>query len=182
MKLRIFIAAGVVLLSLCAFLIRFYLLPDIQPVSGGDELYSCGYVPYADSFLRVDMDGKVLSVTDAADGDLPVLEGIKFTRFTIGDYLRTENNEAFKTTAILIKLFKKYELGDEFISKIDIANLNDIHLYTKNIDVAFGSVKDADEKIRTLKEIIANLRVAEDVKGLLDIRVIGRQYIFSVLT
>ncbi|MDR2649581.1 MAG: cell division protein FtsQ/DivIB [Clostridiales bacterium] len=182
MKFRFFIALGVVVLSLCLVLIRFYVLPGTQSVSVGDELYSCGYVPYADSFLRVDIDGKVLSVTGAVNDNLPVIDGIKFTRFSIGEYLRTENDEAFKTIAILIKLFKKYELGDKFINKIYVANLDDIHLYTNNVDVALGSVKDADEKIRTLKEIMANLDVAEDVKGLLDIRVIGRQYIFSVLT
>ena len=179
MKFKILIT-GLIILSLSIYLLRIY-IPDTKTASG-NELYSCGYVPYVDSFLCIDMDGKVLSVTDSVYDNLPVIEGLRFNNFTIGSYLETDNSEVFNTVASLILLFKKYELGENFINKINVADLDDIHLYTNNVEVAFGSEEDADEKIRTLKEIIANLHVAENVKGLLDIRVIGRQYIFTVLT
>ena len=180
MKFKLLIA-GIIILSLSAFLLRIYQLHDTVAVSN-KESYSCGYVPYVDSFLCIDIDGKVLSVTDAVYNNLPIIEGLKFKNFAVGSYLETDNNEVFNTIAMLVKLFNKYELGENFISKIDVANLDNIYLYTNNVEVAFGSNKDADEKIRTLKEIMANLHVAENVKGLLDIRVIGRQYIFTVLT
>ena len=182
MKFKLIAAAGIIILSLCAVLIRFYILSGTKTVSGYDEMYACGYVPYVDYFLNIDMDGRVLYITSTVNDNLPVIEGLKFNRFILGGYLETDNDEAFNTIAMLVKLFEKYGLDEKVINKIDVANLDDIHLYTNNVDVAFGSHKDADKKIRTLKEILANLHVAENIKGLLDIRVISRQYIFTVLT
>ena len=182
MKFRPLIAAGITLLLLYVFFLRFYILKDNETLSNYDEVFACGYVPYVDTFLYIDIDGKVLAVTSAANDDLPVIDGLRFKHFKIGCYLETDNNEVFNTIASLVKLLKKYNLEENFITKINVTNLEDIHLYTDNLDVAFGSAKDADEKIRTLKEIISNLHVAENVKGLLDISVIGRQYIFKVLT
>ena len=182
MKFRLTIAAGLIILSIYAFFVQFYSFPNIAAMSGNDDSNPCAYVPYADSFLSIDMNGRVLSVTAAAVDGMPVIEGLKFQNFTIGGCLETDNDEVFNTIALIIKLLKKYDLNENFINQIDVSNLDDIHLYTDNVDVAFGSSKDADEKIRTLKEIMANLRGAENVKGVLDIRVIGRQYIFTVLT
>ena len=183
MKARLFIAAGIMILSLCVFLIYFYSHMNVETaVSGGNDLYSFGYVPYLDSFLCIDKDGKVLSVAKNADENIPVILGLQFDQFSVGSCLNTGNNDAFGYIAYLQSLFRKYNFDTGLVNKIDVANLDDIHLYTKNVYVAFGSTQDADAKIRTLKEIIANLRVAEGVKGILDIRVIGRQYIFTVLT
>jgi len=154
---------------------------DLKTVSGNGDLNSCGYVPYLDSFLYIDMDGKVLSVTKDINNNMPVIAGLKFSQFTVGGYLDKQNSGAIDTAARLVKLFQKYELDDNLVTKIDVSDINDIHLYTTNIYVTFGSIQNADEKIRTLKEIAAKLHVAEGVKGLLDISVIGRQYIFKVL-
>jgi len=183
LKARLFIAAGTLMLSLCVFLIYFYSHMNVETaVSSGNDLYSFGCVPYLDSFLCIDMNGKVLSVARNANKDAPVIVGLEFDQFSVGGCLNTKNNDAFGTIAYLLSLFRKYNLDTGLVNKIDVANLNDIHLYTKNVYVAFGSTQDADAKIRTLKEIIADLQVAEGVKGILDIRVIGRQYIFTVLT
>ena len=182
MKFRLLITASFILLTFLAFFIRIYTSRVTGTVSGNTDLYSCGYVPCVNFFLYINMDGKVLSVTSEVSNSQPVIEGLKFNRFIVGDTLETENNEAFTTIARLMNIIKKYGLEENFINKIDVANLDDIHLYIKNVNVAFGTEKDADEKIRTLREIMANLRVAEDIQGLLDIRVIGRQYVFKVLT
>ena len=183
LNVRLYAAAGIIMFSLCAFLIFFYArMNNVKPASVDSDQYSCGYVPYLDSFLYIDMNGKVLSVTKNADSSMPVIEGLKFDQFIIGGYLNTEDNDAFKAIARLSSLFKKYGLESMPVEKIDITNLNDIHLYTKNVYVTFGSIQDADEKIRTLKAVIPNLPVSDGVKGLLDISVIGREYIFTVLT
>jgi len=181
LKFRLLIAAGIIMFSLCVVFIFYYTRMNVKTVSANEDISSYGYVPYLDSFLSIDMNGKVLSVTSRADGNLPVIEGLKFNQFSVGGYLNTDNNKAFSSVAYLVKLAGKYELGNT-INKIDVGNLNDIHLYTKNMYVMFGSMDQADEKIRTLKETIAKLHVAEGVKGLLDISVIGSQYIFTVLT
>ena len=181
LKFRLLVASGVFIVVICVFLIIFYTHIDVKTASAEEDKYSCGYIPYLDAFLYIDMNGKVLSITSQATPNLPVIEGLQFNHFAVGGYLNSENNNALSDIAQLTKLFNKHELGG-VLSKIDIEDTNNIHLYTKNIYVTFGSTDHADEKIRILKEVIANLRVAEDVKGLLDISVIGRQYIFKILT
>ena len=182
MKVRLFVASGIIMLSLCVFLIYFYTHMNVKTaVSGNESVYSCGYVPYLDSFLYIDMEGKVLAVTKNAE-NMPIIEGLKYERFSVGGRLDAKNKNALDTIAYLLSLVEKYKLEDNLIYKIDVSNLEDIHLYTQNIYISFGSTHNADVKIRTLKEIIANLPVPEGLKGLLDISVIGRHYIFTILT
>ena len=183
LKVRLFIAPGIIMLTLCVLLVYFYTHVNVKTaVSGNNDLYSFGYVPYLDSFLYINMDGKVLSVTKNTNGSIPVIEGLAFDRFTVGSCLDIENENVFDAIAYLLGTFRKYEFDMGLISKIDVADLEDIHIYTKNVYVAFGSTQNADAKIRTLKEIIANLPIDDGVKGLLDVRVIGGKYIFKVLT
>ena len=183
MKVRLFVASGIIMLSLCVILIFFYTHMNVETaVSGSETLYSCGYVPYLDAFLSIDINGKVLTVTKNKNDNVPVIEGLTFDQFSVGGCLDEQNRNALDATARLLSLFRKYDLDNKVITKIDVANLNDIHLYTDNIYITFGSIQNADTKIRVLKEILAELRISEGVKGLLDIRVIGRQYIFTVLT
>jgi len=181
LKFNLLISSGVVLLVTCIFLIYFYTHINVKTVSGDEQALMCGYVSYLDSYLCIDMDGKVVSVTANTDADLPVIEGLKFKQFTVGDYLETEDNGAFNAIAAIINKAKKYELGDHFIHKIDVTNLENIHLYTKNICVTLGSTYNVDHKIRTLKEIAGSINIDENVKGLLDISVIGKRYIFTIL-
>jgi cell division protein FtsQ len=143
-----------------------------------------GYVPYVDSYLCLDGEGRVLSVSAGLDEPLPLISGLQVSSFNLGEPLKAENTDAFDVMMALANLLSKYSLLDtQFVSKVDVSDTKDIHLYIYNIDVAFGLISDADEKIRTIKAIIQdNLPDARNVKGTLDVRVIGNQYIFKVLT
>ncbi|MDR1913719.1 MAG: FtsQ-type POTRA domain-containing protein [Clostridiales bacterium] len=155
--------------------------PNIVRVSL-DEIVLSGYVPYINSYLCVDRDGKVIKTADSIDEALPIIEGLEFSSFNTGQVLRTDNPEAFEVIVMLLKWFQKYEFADLFIKKIDVSELKDIHIHIYNVDVAIGSVSNGDEKLRTVKEIFFNLPDAETVKGVLDIREIKRSYIFKALT
>ncbi|MDR1536700.1 MAG: FtsQ-type POTRA domain-containing protein [Clostridiales bacterium] len=142
-----------------------------------------GYIPYLDSYLCIDENGMVLDVSASIDEALPLIDGLRFSTFTLGEHLAVENKEAFNIIMTLANLFDKYDLQEEFINKVDVNDVNDIHLHIYNIDVAFGLISDADEKIRTLKAIIQDtLPDSRSVRGTLDVRVIGKQYILKVLT
>ena len=183
MRVKLFIASSIIILSFCVLLISFYLHMEKKTViSAGEDPRMYGYVPYLDSFLYIDMDGMVLSVAKNTTDGIPIIEGLKFDHFSVGGCLETRNADDFKTAARLISLFEKYNPDNRPVYSIDISNLENIHLYTNSMYVTFGTIQNADVKIRTLKEIIAKLRISEGVKGLLDISVIGRQYIFTILT
>jgi cell division protein FtsQ len=156
-------------------------LPNKLIVTINEHLLS-GYVPFLDSFLCVDSKGRVLQTTKSVDEDLPVIEGLNFSGFSLGEVLATDNPAAYDAIVKIIRILEKYELTDNFVERINVSNLDDIHLFIYNVDIAFGSTKDADEKIRTIKEIMSKLPNASEVAGILDMREIGRQYIFKVLT
>ncbi|MDR3239737.1 MAG: FtsQ-type POTRA domain-containing protein [Clostridiales bacterium] len=147
------------------------------------ERQVCGYVPYMGSYLFIDKDGRVIHISSSFQEELPLVVGLRFSGFHLGELLEVNNQDAFDIIVILTRLFQKYELDDQMIGKMDVSDVNDVHLTAYNIDVAIGGLEDADAKIRTLKEIILHqLPNAPRVKGSLDIREIGGQYIFKALT
>ncbi len=112
-----------------------------------------GYVPYSGSYLFIDGEGRVLDVQKTTTKALPVVEGLKFSNITVGEILQVDNPSAFDTMVHLSKLFEKYELLSDVI-RVDLTDVNDIHLYTGNVDINFGSFDDANRKLLMLIEVL----------------------------
>lgn len=112
-----------------------------------------GYVPYSGSYLFIDGEGRVLDVQKEITKALPVVEGLKFNNVTVGEILKVDNPSAFETMVHLSKLFEKYELLSDVI-RVDITDVTDIHLYTGNVDIKFGSFDDANRKLLMLIEVL----------------------------
>ena len=89
------------------------------------------YVPYMGSYLYINDYGRILDTQKTFKKQLPVVEGLKFNQFTLGEVLQVDNPSAF----------------DE----------NDIHFYVGKIDVEFGSFDDANKKLLTLNEVLKQL-------------------------
>ena len=98
-----------------------------------------GYVPYMGSYLYINEEGLILDI-----------------HFTVGEYLKVDNNNAFTTMVELSKLFDKYQLFTDIV-RVDISNINDIHLYINKVDVAFGNMEDANRKLLMLVEVLKQL-------------------------
>ena len=115
-----------------------------------------GYVPYMGSYLYINDYGLVLDVQKEMSKQRPVVEGLSFKDFTVGEILNVENPSTFDTMVDLSKLFDKYELlGD--VVRVDVTDVNNIHLYVDRIDVEFGSFDDANRKMLTFIEILKQL-------------------------
>lgn len=112
-----------------------------------------GYVPYSGSYLFIDGEGRVLDVQKSITKSLPVVEGLKFTNVTVGEILQVDNPSTFQTMVQLSKLFEKYELLSDVI-RVDMTDVTDIHLYTGNVDINFGSFDDANRKLLMLIEVL----------------------------
>ena len=114
------------------------------------------YIPYMGNYLYINDNGRVLDVRNSFTKQLPVLVGLKFDKFSLGERLEVENPEAYDVMVELSLLFEKYSLlGD--IVKVDVSDTTDIHLYIDKIDVDFGSFENVNKKILTLIEVIKQL-------------------------
>ena len=140
-----------------------------------------GYVHYKnDSYLYIDQHGRVLEVATYGTEKLPIVVGLDFSDFAVGNILDVTNPNSFHNIVTLANLFSKYDMESDFI-KVDVSKDNDIRLFTNSLDVSFGGIEDADAKISTLKVIMEDLN-SKNLKGFLDIRDINRSYHFRMLT
>lgn len=97
------------------------------------------YVPYMGSYLYINDYGRILDTQKTFKKQLPVVEGLKFNQFTLGEVLQVDNPSAFDTVVQLSKLFEKDQLLNTIV-QVDVSDENDIHFYVGKIDVEFGSL------------------------------------------
>lgn len=114
------------------------------------------YVPYMGSYLYINDYGRILDTQKTFKKQLPVVEGLKFSQFTLGEVLQVDNPSAFDTVVQLSKLFEKDQLLNVIV-RVDVSDENDIHFYVGKIDVEFGSFEDANKKLLTLNEVLKQL-------------------------
>ncbi|MDD3706190.1 MAG: FtsQ-type POTRA domain-containing protein [Clostridiaceae bacterium] len=126
------------------------------------------YVPYVGSYLNIDEEGMILEINPAIKRvDLPVVKGLKFETFKVGEFLKVENEEQFSTTTQLIKVVKNAEMLN-MISEIDISDLSDIKLKIKEgIKANLGSADNLDYKISFAKSIVEDVKKS-GIKGTIE--------------
>lgn len=120
------------------------------------EYHLRGYVPYMGSYLYINEDGLILDIQKEFKRQLPVVEGLNFSSFTAGEYLKVDNPTAFSTMVELSRLFDKYQLLSDII-RVDVTNVSDIHLYVNKVDIEFGDMDNANKKILMLIEVLKQL-------------------------
>ncbi len=138
-----------------------------------------GYIPYLGKYLFIDVDGRVIDISDQMPISHPIILGLKFSGFTLGEPLTVTNDYSLSDVVQISKLIDAYDLADMVI-KVDVSKPEDIHLYVNQIDVTFGSIDDAYTKIATLNEIVKQLDPQE--AGTLDISDITVNPSFKLLT
>lgn len=138
-----------------------------------------GYIPYMSKFLYIDSEGRVIDVQSAYVKQLPIVVGLSFRNFTIGEILPVENSSSFNAVVELSRLMTDYNMLEDVI-RVDVSDPDDIHLYINNIDVLFGDFSDSTWKINALNEIIKE--IPKDDKGFLDIRDSSKVPLFTYLT
>ena len=129
-----------------------------------------GYIKFDDNtYLFIDKEGMVLECRTSFTERRPVIEGLRFTEFTLGDYIKLDNTEMFDTLVNFSHLFEKFEIEHDII-RVDLARSEDIHFYYGNIDIQMGSKMDLDLKVRTVKNILPTLEVYKDIGGVLEMQ------------
>ena len=153
-------------------------LPDTVTIDI-TERQIVGYVPYINDYMYIDESGMVVDIKSSYTEPLPIIYGLNFDSFTIGKKLKTDNDEAFSIVMEITNAIKdKEDLKNKI--KIDISNLEDIHLYMENLDIILGNREGLNIKINTLNEIVKNFKPEE--KGFLYIDDINKPPIFKYMT
>ncbi|MBQ9519291.1 MAG: FtsQ-type POTRA domain-containing protein [Firmicutes bacterium] len=125
-----------------------------------------GYVEFTGSYLYLSDNGLVLDVQSTITYPAPIITGLKFDTFTVGEVLKTDNPEAFDAMIELSSLFGKYQLMNDII-KVDISNPSDIRFYCGSVQVIYGENDGSTGRILTLIEILKKLDT--DIPGTLDL-------------
>jgi len=138
------------------------------------ERAASGYVEYINGeFIYIDEGGVVLEVAPDYTEPFPVVVGLNFNSFSLGQPILPENSRAFEALIELQFLFNKYDLENDII-KVDLGDEDNIRLYIYNIDIEFGNIVNAYEKIRVLKEVLHKIPDYGNVKGFLDMNTIHK--------
>jgi cell division protein FtsQ len=126
------------------------------------------YVPYVGSYLNIDEEGMILEINPAIKHpDLPVVRGLKFETFKVGEFLNIENKEQFATTTQLIKEIKNAGILN-LISEIDVGDLSNIRMKIKDgINANLGDADNMSYKINFAKSIIEDVK-KQNLKGTIE--------------
>lgn len=117
------------------------------------------YVPYVGSYLNIDEEGMILEINPAIKKtELPIIKGMKFETFKVGEILNVENKEQFSATTTLISEIKNAGLIGT-VSEIDVTDLSNIRLkLTEGINANLGSIDNINYKINFARTILEDVR------------------------
>ena len=133
------------------------------------------------SFLFLDDFGRVLEVRSYFTQPLPLLEGLQFTRFQLGEILEVPDSVAFNAVVHYAQLLYDHGLIDR-VTHMNVADASNIRILIdgrKEFNV--GTAVRADEKIRTIVDILENMPNPDVVSGFMDVSEIRSEFVFVVL-
>lgn len=141
-----------------------------------------GYVSFTENqYLYIDKDGRVLDVKSSFTEKKPIIVGLNFSKFNVGEILNVKNETTFNIVVALSRIFTKYDINSEII-RIDVSDEQNIHFYYGKIDIQIGSITDIDKKVRIIKTILPQLEKNKDIGGYLDIKNVDGYWPFKILT
>lgn len=126
-----------------------------------------GYVEDKGNYLYIDDNGIVVDIKTFYKKNLPILVGLKFDKFVLGERLKVKNELSFETLVNLNKKLNKYNMESEVL-RVNVEDLNDILIFVGNVIVKLGDSNNLDEKIVFLKGILPNIP-NQEMKWILDI-------------
>jgi cell division protein FtsQ len=133
-----------------------------------------GCVPYLGSNLIVDNESYVLDIIkDMPPHNLPIIKGLRFNNYELGQKLSTENPESLNAVITILDVIKTSDKKDRFklldiINSIDVGDLKKIiFLIDSRIVLNLGDIEELEYKIAATKQILLK-NVKKEDKGLLD--------------
>ena len=154
--------------------------PNRITVTTGERFLS-GYIQLMEhQYLYIDEQGRVLELRAYRAYPLPIIAGLHFPHFHLGEILQVENPEVFRIIATYTRLLHYHQIAQEV--RMYVSDPTNIRMRLDNMEVYLGDTQDANEKILTLSTILQTWTAAGEAKGFLDLRNPGRHAVFRALT
>lgn len=120
-----------------------------------DESMTIGYVYFQGTYLCIDRKGHVATSTYSLDEDLPIIQGIEVGSFTLGESLDTKDTERYEAVVSICSVLRKHELST-VVKEVNVRTLEDIILYTDQLEIHCGSMTDMEQKISVISSVLAS--------------------------
>ncbi|MCL2840889.1 MAG: FtsQ-type POTRA domain-containing protein [Defluviitaleaceae bacterium] len=132
-------------------------------------------------YLYLDDFGRVLEVRNYRAMPLPLLEGLQFSRFQLGEVLEVPDPIAFSSVVQYAQLLYIHGLIDR-VTHMNVADPQNIRIMVDGrMEFNVGNAIRADEKIRTIHAVLDQMPNSDVVRGFMDIREIRSEFVFVVL-
>ena len=132
------------------------------------------------SFLYIDEQGRVLEVRPFTTLPLPVVEGLNFTNFTLGEILDVPDTTAFDIATRYAQLLYRHDLVSR-VTHIDVSDTANTRILVGYIEFNVGSILDAEAKVRIIAGIMAEMPDVSLARGFVDLRETRGEYFFEIL-
>ncbi len=138
------------------------------------------YVLYSNNtYLYMDNEGIVLDVAQNITKSCPIIKGLDFETFTLGEKLVVSNPDAFESAITISSTIKRYGEFDVPIV-VDVTDTSNINIVINNINVVFGDMSNCDIKVRRC--IAAIPEIDPELKGYLYVDDVNRNAYFKIIT
>lgn len=132
------------------------------------------YIPYMGKYLCLDKDGIVIDYTGDLQLDIPIVHGLSFNHFIIGDKLFGDDPEIFGAILEIAHKMNKFDLKIDYID----FNYNDpeqIVLKIDKISIVIGDINNINRKFELLQGLLHKL--PEGSEGIIDLHDPGKKNI-----
>lgn len=138
------------------------------------------YALYSNNtYLYMNNDGIVIDSKNNFTESCPIVKGLPFSNFTIGEKLQVEDPATLESVIAITKTIKRYGSFDVPIV-INISDPENINIVVNNINIVFGNIQDSDIKIR--RAIAAIPEIDPELKGYLYVNDVSKNAYFKIIT
>jgi len=133
------------------------------------------------TFLYIDELGRVLEVRQHMSQPLPLIVGLNFTHFTLGEVLDVPDRAAFNIVSIYAQLLYRHGL----VSRVTYVNVSDTantRILVGYLEFNVGDARDAEDKVRNIVGILEAIPDANRTRGFVDLRENTTEFFLTILT
>ncbi len=109
-----------------------------------------GCIKYMGQYVYFDKEGRVLESLPRRRNEVPVVTGIQFGDFAIGEKFKVEDETLFNVIMNVSQLISHYGMS---VKRIHINN-GDVTIYSGNVQVHLGEKKLYNDQIAALSEVL----------------------------
>ncbi len=122
-----------------------------------------GCIKYMGQYVYFDKEGRVLESLPRRRQDVPLVSGIKFGNFSIGEKFKVEDDSLFDAIMNVSQLINHYRIN---VKRIHI-NDGDIMIYSGNVQVHLGKKKLYNDQIAALSGVLGTTN-KKKLSGIID--------------